>query len=246
MPICTCCNKTDESHKLVNCCVCKKPYRIDCVKISVSEARKIHLKTGFTWTCNNCIEFGEDLNSLKSIIASLQEEIKILKESVLQSATYSSSSLLDTEKVIQEISDRDRRKNNIVIFGRPEDKVNNNSEQINLDTVLVNEICMNVQVDVGDFKVSRLGKFDPTAANRKRPIKVSFSSDAAVARILRNIPKLKSNSKFSSLSIFRDRTPMQLQIHKEAKAELNSRIRNGETNLRIKYRNGIPSIVSLN
>lgn len=247
MPVCACCNKADESHKLVNCCICKKAYRIDCVKISVAEARRIHTRSGLSWTCKSCMALGDDLIGLKSSIVSLQDEIRVLKESLTQSTTLAKPSLIDLESVIQEIADRDRRKNNIIIFGSLESEDGDAAGQHNLDTSLAHEICSSVQLDAQVFKVSRLGKFDPTAVNRKRPLRVSFSSDTCVKTILRNISKLRSNPKFSSVSIFQDRTPLQLQIYKDAKTELNNRLLAGETNLKIKYNKGIPNIVpSLN
>lgn len=244
MPSCVCCGNVDEPHRLVNCCICKKTYRIDCAGISVSEARKIHSRTGFSWTCKDCLKFGDDLNDLKSFIVCLQDEIKILKESLLTTTTLPRTSLVDKEEIIQEIIDRDRRKNNIIIFGSVETKCNSNSEQVNLDTKLVGEICSTLLVADTNIKVSRLGKFDPTAIDRKRPLRVSFNSESIVGAALRNASKLKTNSNLSGLSISRDRTPMQLKIHRDARAELDNRLKNGEKNLKIQYKNGIPHIVS--
>lgn len=146
MSVCSCCGVPDEPHRLINCCVCKGPYRIDCVKISSSEARRIHSNVGFSWTCKKCISLGNDINCLKSVIASLQEDIKNLKESLNKSSSSNSYSLLDSERVIQEIADRDRRKTNIIIFGCNETNCGSNNEQIGLDTGLVNDMCSALQV----------------------------------------------------------------------------------------------------
>lgn len=242
--ICVCCNKSDLSHKIINCCICIKPYRIDCVNVSSSEARKIHLKSGFTWTCKNCIAYGNDLNGIKSILASLQDEIKTLKQSLLESVKPPSLSALEMEQIIQEISDRERRKNNIIVIGAREAACETNNEQIGLDTKLVHDICSTLNVKTDGLSISRLGKFDRSNANRRRPIKVSFSSESSIKTVLRNISKLKANPTFANISIFRDRTPMQLQLHKDAKSELNNRLQDGEKDLRIKYSKGIPKVVS--
>lgn len=244
MPACFCCRSVIDTHKAVDCCVCSKTFNIDCVKITSAEARRIHLKTGITWTCKNCLQLGDDLNSLKSVIVSLQEEIKVLKETVLTSPPSSSSSLLESEKIIQEITDRDRRKTNIMIFGSRETKCNNYKEQIDVDITLVSDICTEMNITNTVSKVFRLGKFDSSKASNTRPMKVVFSSESTVLELLRNISKLKNNPKFSSLSISRDRTPMQAEIHKQAKLELQNRLKAGESNLKIKYNKGIPSVVS--
>lgn len=244
MPACFCCRVVVEDHKIVDCCVCGKHFNIDCVRITTAEARKIHLKTGITWTCKNCLHYGSDLNGLRSVIASLQEEIRVLRETVLASPSTSPSSLLESEKIIQEISDRERRKTNVVIFGSKEAKCENVKEQIDIDVQLVNDICTTLQISNTASKVSRLGKFDSSKASSARPIKVVFSGESSVSDVVRNISKLKSIPRFSSLSIYRDRTPMQMEIHKRAKLELQDRLKAGESNLKIKYNRGIPSVIS--
>lgn len=244
MPTCVCCGTTDQSHKFVNCCVCNKPFKIECVDVSSSEARKIHMKSGITWTCKSCIQMGSDLNSLKSAIVSLQNEIKVLKQSVSGFTNSKAPSLVDTETIIQEIYDRERRKNSVVIFGSTEATCNTNNEQLALDKTVVLDMCSAVQIDTTNMKLSRLGRFDSAAANRCRPIKVSFSSESAVHTILRNISKIKALSQFSKLSIYRDRTPMQLQLHRDARTEMDIRMKTGESNLKIKYKKGLPTIVN--
>lgn len=177
------------------------------------------------------------------MIVSLQDEIKKLKQSILEPPTPTAS-LLDTERIIQEISDREQRKANILIFGSDEIACSTNAVQIATDVRMVNDICLTLNIQDTHFKVSRLGKFDATLPDRRRPIKVSFSSESSVYTILRNISKLRELSKFSKLSIYRDRTPMQVQIYKNAKAELTDRISKGETNLKIVYKKGIPTVVN--
>lgn len=244
MPACFCCRVVVEDHRLVDCCVCGKSFNIDCAKVTTAEARRIRLKTGIAWTCKNCLQYGDDLNSLKLVIASLQEEIKVLRETVLTSSRSSSSSLLEDEKIVQEIADRERRKTNIMIFGCKEARCDNNKAQMDLDVKLVNDICATLQISAGASKVSRLGRIDPSKASNARPMKVVFSSESPVLDIVRNIAKLRSIPEFSVLSINRDRTPMQLEIHKQARLELQNRLKAGESNLKIKYKRGIPSVIS--
>ena len=47
-------------------------------------------------------------------------------------------------------------------------------------------------------------------------------------------------------SIYSDKTPKQLEYYKKRKKELTDRTNRGETNLKIKYYNDVPKIVSLN
>ena len=107
-------------------------------------------------------------------------------------------------------------------------------------------MCTTLLVADPELKVSRLGKFDSTPNKRSRPIKVVFSSEANVISTLKKLKKLKLKSiqKFAKISIFRDRTPMQIKIYNDVKTELNNRLQNGESNLKIKFIKGIPNIIS--
>lgn len=241
---CTCCGKPSEPHKTINCFICNKPFWIECVNISSAEVRKIHLHTGMTWTCKKCLKFGDDLASLKSVIVSLQDEVKALKNTIRESTPCDNVSSIQAEMIIQEIQEREKRKNNIIIYGSRESNCDSNKKQIDLDTVLIKEMCDELKLSDDDLKVFRLGRFDPTKTDSKRPIRVTFSNESRVVSVLRGLSKLRKVPSFSNVSIYRDRTPMQAQLHKDMKAKLVQRLDDGETNLVIKYVKGVPSIVS--
>lgn len=243
MTNCACCGKLSEAHKSVNCMICNKPYRIECANVSAAEARKIHSNTGYSWTCKNCLQVSHDLSGLRLLISALQDEIKALKDSLLVPPAASKIPLVEMEGIIQEIGEREKRKNNIIIFGCEETGTESRSEQNEVDGSLITDICSSIGLVDDNVKVFRLGKYDPSQSNRKRPIKVTFSSESNVTLVFRNLAKVRENPKFSALSIFRDRTPMQIQLYKEVKAELNERLNNGESELKIKYTRGIPTIV---
>ena len=54
------------------------------------------------------------------------------------------------------------------------------------------------------------------------------------------------DSQFKNIKISFDRTPRQQEVYKQLKAQLNDRLVKGESNLKIRYFNGTPKIVSLN
>lgn len=62
--------------------------------------------------------------------------------------------------------------------------------------------------------------------------------------ILRNKKRLLENPSTKKFSLICDQTPMQLQIIKELRENLERRIQNGEPNLTIRYKNGVPAIVT--
>ena len=92
----------------------------------------------------------------------------------------------------------------------------------------------------------RLGKFDRTKQSLSRPIKVQLSSKQDVLTVITKFKKLKESPNYASLSVFFDRTPRQSAFYKSVKRDLDTRIQNSETNLRSKYHNDVPTIVSEN
>lgn len=88
----------------------------------------------------------------------------------------------------------------------------------------------------------RLGKFDPTKQVRSRPMKVRLSSPELVSMVLRRFQKVKD--KYAGVFITPDRTPQQMGMFKAVKAEMELRVAEGETGLKIKHVGGVPTIVS--
>ena len=50
--------------------------------------------------------------------------------------------------------------------------------------------------------------------------------------------------KWSHINISMDRTPMQINAYKSVRAALDNRLAQGEKNLKIQYRNGIPTTIA--
>lgn len=82
--------------------------------------------------------------------------------------------------------------------------------------------------------------------NNPRPIKITLCEEDIVHNLIRKAKTLRDSNSFKKINISLDRTPRQLEHYKSLKRELNQRISDGETNLKIKYIRGIPKIVSVN
>lgn len=239
------CGATAETHKSVTCVICSNSFKIECVDVSNTEARKIHSKSsGLSWTCAACRQFGNDLNSLRSAIVALQNEIKTLKESAQQPPTSSALSPIDVEGIVREVSDRERRKTNIIIYGCQESRCATNMNQLEIDKVEIKELFTSIDLDEENIGLARLGKFVPNSDNNRRPIKVTLSSEAKVLSVLRSAAGLRRSERWGRIAVSRDQTVMQREIYRGARTELEGRLAGGETNIRIRYKNGIPSVVS--
>lgn len=237
---CSCCNtvitKDDPS---INCSVCDKIFNATCTEATRSDLKRFGPSTGISWSCKSCR--GLDLRSL---ILTLQEEIKNLKSTVLAPVVSTTENLIKSEEIIQEVLERERRRKNIIVYGITESKSTNKSERIAADVTTVSDVFRSIGVRVpDDIKLIRLSKFDPTKAVSKRPIKICFQSSDIAPAILKKAKLLKGSTEYTGVFISADRTPTQQKLFNAVKTELTERKSKGEVNLRIKYMNGVPKIV---
>ena len=161
------------------------------------------------------------------------------------------------EEVIQEFTERQKRKVNLIIFGVDEERQDSITDsgpkehlivrQSEKDKSSVNKILSTIDPNYNNvnLKIQRLGRF-VEGSLRPRPLRVTLNSELDVLNLLRTAKVLKNNDCYKNLSLSSDRTPRQISHYKQLKEELAVRTKNGEGNLRIRYFNGSPKIVNLN
>nr|CAH7741774.1 unnamed protein product [Callosobruchus chinensis] len=240
---CKCCNQVCETHLVVTCSVCKDKFKHSCVDISSNEVRTLNCNKGYDWTCVSCRSIGKDMKDLKSLIIQLQTTVNELKAA---NARINSTPAFDYEDMISEITERQKRKCNIMVFNVSEPDQNKPAkEQSEADKRTVENILNHVapELDLQNVASVRVGRF---LNSKKRPIKIVLGNADTVRKVLINAKKIKSNNDYKHVSISSDRTKKQIEYFKAVKQELDDRIRAGDTNCRIKYFNDVPRIVTLN
>lgn len=240
MNTCSCCKKTVETHLLLKSCVYQKAFYHSCVNITSSETRLINSKKSVNWTCQKCDQLGNDINSLKAAIVALQNEIRNIKP--VENVTLNN---IQFEEIVQEVSERQSRQRNLLIFGMKEQSsAISKDERISSEKMEVSKLISYVSLgaDAQITNMHRLGKFDKDRSS-PRPIKITLNSREIALELIRKSPSLK-NSTFKQISLSFDKTPKQLEYYKQLKLELEERKNNGETNVKIKYFNGVPKIIN--
>lgn len=220
------------------CCVCKNSYFHSCEDYTISELRTMKNKRGASWSCRNCNVVSNDINELRAAILTLKNEI-LSRE---RSTTIAESAF---EEIINEINDRNNRKQNIVLFNVPEPISQNADERKEHDRTTTLSILRSLptDVDLEGVQINRVGRFVPNAG-RHRPIKVRLNGVRDVHNLIKNARNLKSSNEFKHIHISMDKTKRQNEYYKKVKAELDLRAANGEVGLRIRYDGGVPTIVS--
>jgi hypothetical protein len=166
--------------------------------------------------------------SLKAKIDQLESKVSQLEAGSISSTSWS------YEQTFAEISDRQSRSRNIILFNIPESPT-----QLNIDDKnQISNIFRQIGVLIDPINVVRLGK----VSNKCRPIRATLPNQHDVFDVLKNKRKLSELANFKQISLSSDRTLLQRKHLKNLMDELNARKTAGETNLFIKYINGLPVI----
>ncbi|KAJ8956613.1 hypothetical protein NQ318_013966 [Aromia moschata] len=140
-------------------------------------------------------QFTESLQSLKT---QFEEKIRALTIN----NTIDENKL--SESLVQEITERQRRSKNIIMFNVSESKAVNPTERQNHDIGKIKQFLKEVSEDGSNVTgVVRLGK----TSQKPRPLRISFSDENKVLNVLKN--KQKVQDKYKEVKIKADETPMQ-------------------------------------
>lgn len=226
---------------MAQCNICNQYYLHSCVELSATDVRTIKTKKGLSWSCRACGTLSNSIAELKFAILELKNQLQSKTSDQISDDTF--------EDLLHEMSERNERKTNLIIFNIPELQSRSADERSNHDkgiaSNLITSLAVNIHLDnVKTFRVGKRG--DADGQNRTRPLKIKLNGVDEVHKIIKQAKHLKNFPDFKDYSISLDRTPRQIKYYKKVKAELDQRTANGEGNLKIRYRKGLPVIVSEN
>ena len=234
-----------ENERFIKCDGCSRPIHVNCSELSPAELKCFDLRSNskrkIKYICIECEQGVHQIPKLISMINDLKSELRELK-SQITAPTQPSSSLSGVEEIMEEIAERNKRSFNVLVFGSVE-LGRTRKEQLEMDSALACDLMDSLDVSRDAVKPISVGKYDSTKSPRTRPIKMRMSCPDDVLRVIRKFKSLKSITRFSGISVGFDRTPNQIAYYRSVRTELDARVANGETNLSIRYRNNIPSIV---
>lgn len=164
------------------CDLCKLPLHTTCTGLSRAEIQCLTMKDRhIIFHCDNCAQKNKEINEIKLMLISLQEEIKQLKE--VQTANKIQPSAEYTEEVIGEIADRNRRARNIIMFNIKEVNATAIEDRRAEDENYVKNVISKISdISTTDIRVSRIGK---KIEGKDRPIKITFKHEEDALLILK-------------------------------------------------------------
>lgn len=250
-----------DSGESFRCTKCDLWIHIKCMKLSRHESKLLKSSQKLSYFCFRCDTSclcdsqikaltsqltlnGDELRRISDAITTLQQDIATLNEvslrlnvveNKLKDALSPNGSI--SSGIISEINDQRRRETNVILYNIPESSSTDYNERRLHDLNFISSTLENTVSTANDMKLFRLGK---PAVNKVRPLKVVFQNRNEAMAVLLQSDRLKAKG----ISVSRDRTPLERQALHEVRNELKARESDGETDLTIKFVNGVPRVIN--
>lgn len=176
-------------------------------------------------------DVSNQLRDLGARTTSLEDKVMLLETRL---SNLESMNTLSDNNIISEVSDRQLRSRNMIIFNVPESDDNTLAN----DSSVIKSIFDSLAIVMTPTAFNRLGR----KSTKPRPLKITLQDPSDVFVILKNKHKLRSTANYSSIRISPDRTQMQRDQLRNVYSKLEERKAGGETDLIVKFLKGIPTI----
>ena len=152
--------------------------------------------------CSNSKTCAELLLDIQERVAKIEKEMSVSMES-------SNHPIARQEQIL-----RDKKKNNLIVFGLSEVQDNMNSDNAQTAMLLQD---LGLKAPCNTIHSFRVGKYD---SERKRPMVVKFEAFEQKMQVLRMAKNLKGNGKWTGVALTHDLTKSEYQQEKAREMEL--------------------------
>jgi len=252
-------NHTKMYDKLMECDYCSKHFCIQCLDMPSKLYNQMVGRLDIKWFCPLCNEkveknlkadreieekcklfmqtFEDRIKTLEQkaesfVTAEQVQEIIAKENKTTKEVTNVINSEGDiSEAVIKEMAEREKRKNNAIMFKVPEPKTNIKVDKMNADIQLVKDIGSAVKIEINDediVKITRLGKkksnFDTVDIVQERPLLVTFANENVKKNLFANASKMQFvTGSLAAVSLDHDMTPKEREETKKLMLEAKRR-----------------------
>lgn len=133
---------------------------------------------------------------------------------------------LSKSVVLDEVEDRERRRNNIVLFGLPEQESGTAEARKEHDKGLLEEVFE--ALDCGEVEIDSFHRLGRVVEGKTRPVKAVLHTREGKTEVLRNSRSLRNTDKFKRVFVSNDKTKLQQSEWNNLRKELAERKEAGE------------------
>ncbi|CAI6374175.1 unnamed protein product [Macrosiphum euphorbiae] len=188
-----------------------------------------------------------DVKSQGAIIGGLNTRIAAVEKNLSETVHCPppTTTPLALNDITHEIQLRSRCAVHIIIRGVPESSVNTSASSSSADKTFVKEMLDKLEPKLPETVIRKVFRVGKIINDKPRLLKVELTSQEEVNHVVISFLRLRSNipDGYSQVSITRDRTPSERRSIYEVHQELRDRQEKGESNISIRYFNGLPKIV---
>ena len=216
------------------CCVgCNKAYATLKKEMRMMDKKSKEMEAAIKTNTDTLKVVVDDVKEIKKTAKQDRENAKKDKEDMIQQAT---------SRISEELTEREARKGNVVIYGLPEPPptITAGGVRMEADKEAVSDLfnALKMTAEEEDIKfVVRIGKQSDQAGANPRPLKINFRNLKIREQLFNRARKLPSTS-FNNISIVPDLTDQQRREDKEmyARAERKNAEMNDEEAENFVYR----------
>lgn len=180
--------------------------RISNFEISTTELRKVQERQS------------NDIKELKADLVKVQR----------QNDKFASFSEALPCAILQEVDDRKRRENNVILRGIKEQLTGSVEERKAHDRKEIEKVFDFLEIPIHSIHVSETARIGRLRGDGMRPIRIKFCNFSGKIAALRNSASLRFSDPFKSIYLNPDYTPSQQSDRKKLHEELRSRRSAGE------------------
>ena len=196
---------------------------IEANRLEIENIRKTKINQ------NNVNETNEEI---RKELEKVKNEIDVKKTEEEKNTKGTMKQMNHILTQVEEI-ERERRKNNIVIFNLQEPNGEDGTERYREDEEKCGKIFIE-ELGVQDLRIEKLIRLGKKSENLRRPLLVKLGSDDEKKTVLKVASKLRNSKNFERLYIARDMTASEREKEKKLRAELIQRKRQGESEIIIR------------
>ncbi|KAI4470696.1 glutathione s-transferase n-terminal domain [Holotrichia oblita] len=172
---CNICSRDLNPDNEISCDLCRGFVHTTCSDLSRIEIQCLKAKIRkLTYYCVSCSDFKQQLkkvHELTSLVCTLQNELRELKEqrnnNDCSKVDKDIPDVFMMEKIVQEVAEREKRRNNLIIFNVPELEGGSKADQVAADVALVTDILQVADISLARATPTRLGSEQPPKIENK-------------------------------------------------------------------------------
>lgn len=178
-----------------------------------------HIKTHLHSLESRIIDIETSITNIQEKLNRNENDIVILKDTV--SKLKNSTSRVSPAELLEEVEQRELRRNNIMIFGVNEKLDGSLPERKSHDQDMVNQVLQSINLSQVKFsETRRVGKI----LNAKcRPVRVTLMNRSEKRNILQNSRLLKNSNDLQKVYVSNDLTNLQQSDRQKLRDELKAR-----------------------